>query len=148
MPRRRYSDDERAAALAALAANGGDLRRTARELGIPFSTLKTWARKRAPGVSESSLTEKKADLAQLIREQVCLLLLASAGKIDGARLGEVWTAVGIGIDKLQLLLGQATSIVRREEEALSDDYLVRRTADLGAKLRLLRPGDAEAAGAG
>lgn len=34
--------EERAAALAAVAANGGNILLTARELGLPLSTLRTW----------------------------------------------------------------------------------------------------------
>jgi hypothetical protein len=41
-PRRRYSDEDRAVALAALAANGNNLRRTARQLGIPRASLLAW----------------------------------------------------------------------------------------------------------
>lgn len=39
---RSYSPDEKASFLLKLALNGGDLRKTARETGIPVSTLKTW----------------------------------------------------------------------------------------------------------
>lgn len=43
MARRHYSDNDRAAALAVLAANDGNLSRTARETGVPLTTLKAWA---------------------------------------------------------------------------------------------------------
>lgn len=39
---RSYSPEEKASFLLKLALNGGDLRKTARETGIPVSTLKTW----------------------------------------------------------------------------------------------------------
>lgn len=54
MPRRRYSDSERAEALAALAANAGNRAKTARQLGIPRQTLAEWvaAGELAPGVFE------------------------------------------------------------------------------------------------
>jgi transposase-like protein len=38
-----YSDDDRVFALRSLEANGGNLSRTARELGVPLSTLHQWA---------------------------------------------------------------------------------------------------------
>jgi len=41
--RHRYSDEERADALLALEANGGNLSRTARQMGIPRATLRLWA---------------------------------------------------------------------------------------------------------
>jgi transposase-like protein len=40
---RKYSAAERAAHLAVLKANGGNLARTARETGVPRNTLRTWA---------------------------------------------------------------------------------------------------------
>lgn len=42
MARQQYTDDERVAALAQLAANGGNLKRTARALGLPAPTLRLW----------------------------------------------------------------------------------------------------------
>jgi transposase-like protein len=44
MPKRRYSDDDRANAIAALAANGGFVKTTARQLGIPAKTLENWSK--------------------------------------------------------------------------------------------------------
>jgi hypothetical protein len=41
--RRHYSDEDRAEALAVLDANAGNLKRTARDLGIPRATLQEWA---------------------------------------------------------------------------------------------------------
>src|SRR5436190_21494765 len=42
--KRAYSDDDRLFALRALEANGGNVSRTARELGLPLATLHQWAR--------------------------------------------------------------------------------------------------------
>ncbi len=42
--RRHYSEEERASALAALAANGGNIKRTASPLGISEKTLNNWAK--------------------------------------------------------------------------------------------------------
>ena len=41
--RRTYTDEFRATALAALAANGGDLARTAAALDVPDRTPRAWA---------------------------------------------------------------------------------------------------------
>src|SRR5687768_13778585 len=43
MARRQYTDLERTAALASLAAHGGDLPATARATAIPESTLRRWS---------------------------------------------------------------------------------------------------------
>ena len=40
---RKYTAAERAARLAVLKANGGNLARTARETGVPRTTLQSWA---------------------------------------------------------------------------------------------------------
>ena len=54
--RKEYSDEEKVRALAALAAGGGDVSRTARQLGIPRRTLRDWAdaaRARGSGVGQA-----------------------------------------------------------------------------------------------
>lgn len=46
MSRVKYSDDEKASALTLLAVNNGNVKRAARVLGVPRSTLTAWARGR------------------------------------------------------------------------------------------------------
>jgi hypothetical protein len=59
----RYSDDQRAAAMAAYKANGNNLRKTARETGIPKGTLEYWARgDDANPVSDELQTNKNTEL--------------------------------------------------------------------------------------
>jgi hypothetical protein len=41
--KRMYSDEEKASALAALAANGGNALLTAQQTGVPRTTLRKWA---------------------------------------------------------------------------------------------------------
>lgn len=56
MANREYAEEEKAQALAALAASGGEVSRTARQLGIPRRTLRGWAeaaRARESGEAES-----------------------------------------------------------------------------------------------
>ncbi len=43
MAKRRYSDQEKAEALAALDANGGNLLKTSEQIGIPRQTIQEWA---------------------------------------------------------------------------------------------------------
>ena len=43
MAKRSYSDEQKASALAALAANGGNARLTAAQVGVPRTTLLKWA---------------------------------------------------------------------------------------------------------
>lgn len=109
-PRRRYTDEERANALAALAANGGNVQRTAEQLGIPQITLHNWARgKRHPEASQMG-ERKKGPMADRLEEIAWQLLEAIPGKIDGATLATTATAMGIAIDKARLLRGEPTAI--------------------------------------
>lgn len=108
----RYSDAQRATALAALDANGGDRTHTARQLGIPESTLRSWdsgRRRDIPAIAELR-AQKKADLATELETVAYQLAAAMPGKIEGASLQQLATSLGIAIDKVQLLKGQPTSI--------------------------------------
>jgi hypothetical protein len=104
--RRRYSDDERAGALAALDANRGNVAHTARQLGVPRETLQSWARGRVhPGVVKMCQQKKKA-LADAIEDLARRLLDFVPAKIEGASLLDVMIAAGIAVDKM-LALRQA-----------------------------------------
>lgn len=98
---RRYTDDQVAQALAALDLNGGNVKRTARDLGIPRTTLVRWR----DGVSAVSDTEKKeaagardlvalwADVQEIgIRRMRELIPISN-------NLREVAVATGIAADK-------------------------------------------------
>lgn len=112
--RRRYSDDERALALAALAANRNNLRRTARQLGIPRSSLVSWrSGDRHPEAAESA-TLKKRELALALEETVWKLLDGiSPAMIARASLLDVMKTAGIAIDKMLALQGVWCSRCRR-----------------------------------
>src|SRR6266851_1738917 len=111
MAKRTYSDEQRGNALAALAANGGNVGRTARDLRIPEATLRQWARgQRHPEAVQMS-EQKKGPLADRL-EELAHALVDDLLKADG-RQGTVQaktTAIGIVIDKVQLLRGKPTGI--------------------------------------
>lgn len=109
-PRRRYPDAQRAAALAALAANGGNLQRTARELDIPESTLEGWAKETRNPVGPELREQKKADLTGTMEDLAHKLAGCIAGKLDQMAPRDAAVALGITIDKLLLLKGLPTSI--------------------------------------
>lgn len=108
---RRYSDDFRANALAALAANGGDANATAKQLEIPRTTLRQWARgARHPEATQMS-QEKRAPLADTFEDIAYRLLNGVTDeKIKSAEVSRLLTAAGISVDKMRLLRGQPTSI--------------------------------------
>lgn len=133
--RRRYSDDERAAALAALAANGGNLKLTAAQLGIPLATLAAWANGTRHPEASTSAEQKKPALAGMFRDFVGRVLsLTTDDDIRGASLKDRMTAAGIAVDKAQLLDGKATGIVKNDLSDLPDDELERRIKEAERKL--------------
>jgi transposase-like protein len=107
--RRTYSDDERAAALAALAANGGNLKRTARELGVPINTLRRWREGTAHPEAVANATPKKAALAELLEGHAYRLLelAMEPDRLADATMPQLMTAFGIAVDKMRLLRGMA-----------------------------------------
>jgi hypothetical protein len=107
--KRRYSDENRANALAALAGNGGNVGRTARELGIPVATIRRWATgERHPEAAQLS-QQKKGPLADRLEEVAYQL----AGLLPGCKCDNpqaLATAIGILVGKLQILRGRPNSI--------------------------------------
>lgn len=135
---RRYSDAFRAAALAALDANGGNVKRTARELGIPYRTLAEWVAGRNP-VSAEDRAQKRVELADAV-EHACDALthgIVAAVKAGKASVQEMAVALGISVEKLLLLRNQPTSI-HRDEKAATIDLSRLSVADLEALLAIQR----------
>jgi transposase-like protein len=145
--RRRYTDNERAAALTALAANGGNVERTARELGIPRKTLAQWARgQRHPEAAQMS-HEKKALLADIYEE----IAYRSLGHITPAKLKKcdvlkLVKIAAIATDKMLLLRGQAPSST--PAATLTDDERIARLRALEARVRARLAAEADARGEG
>lgn len=147
--RRRYSDDDRAGALAALDANAGDLSRTARQLRIPRGTLQQWARRRGvPAEVRQLAQEKKPALAERLEALASDLLDALPAKVGSASLAATATTMAIAIDKAQLLRGKPTAITDNTQrlDDLSDDELDARIAELEARLPRVPGGARPAAG--
>ena len=110
MARRRYSDEERAQALTALRANGGNAGKTARQLGIPPTTLCQWKRgERHPEAAQLS-NGKTRDMAAALEAVAWQILEALPEKVPAAPLAQAATAMGIAIDKARLLRELPTEI--------------------------------------
>lgn len=120
MARRTYTDDEKAAGLAALTAHGGDLRKAARAAGVSARTLGRW-RDTAPAAVAAIATQKTADLADMMRgiaERAAGLTGLALGSIEGAddpgglaleHLSDLNRITGTAIDKVRLLSGEPTT---------------------------------------
>ncbi len=105
--RRKYSDEQKANALATLDANAGDLSKTARQVRVPRKTLEGWASGRHGAPPAELRQEKKADLASMFEsfaERV--LTLTTDDEIRAANVPQRFTAAGIAVDKAQLLRGK------------------------------------------
>lgn len=137
-----YTSDDRAATLAALESNGGNLARTSRETGVARDTIKRWRDEESPEKNASvnrRMPEARATLSERLREFVDAALTVAPTKLNDANLRDVFTSVGIAIDKLQLLEGKPTSI-DEVRDALSDDDRAARVAALLDRARARRAG--------
>jgi transposase-like protein len=112
MIRRRYTDEERSLALAALAANAGSVERTAEQLGIPKDTLANWASGRRHPEAVLLAADKKAPLADRLEQLAHVLLddLARPERRKTASLQQLATTFAIAVDKMRLLREQPTMI--------------------------------------
>ncbi len=131
MAKRSYSDEEKASALAALAANGGDVHRTSRQVGVPRKTLEDWSKGRGVCLAVADIRQgKKADLADRLEDLAHQLADAIPGKIPTADLKQLGVSLGIAVDKMRLLREQPTSI---EAHDLSDDEKLARLRQLAER---------------
>lgn len=113
-PKSTYTTEQRAAALAQLTANNGNLLRTSRDTGIPRQTLQNWANEETPLDAETQNIrhQKRGELADELKNLAYLAVdrasdpeaIAKASALDAAKIA------GIAIDKFQLLTGQPTTI--------------------------------------
>jgi len=113
--RQRYSDRDKAAALAALDLNEGNVWRTAKELGIPRSTLQSWANERGINADVPELRQqKKGDLAEKF-EQIANAYadrLLEPEVIKEASPNAAIVVAGTATDKMRVLRGLPTEIVQ------------------------------------
>lgn len=138
-PKRKYTEAFKAKALAALDANGGNVWRTAKEVGIPTTTLERWA-KDQDAVPPDVREEKRKELAAELEGFVIGLCNLRAKSLEGLNVRDTAVAIGIGVDKLLLLKGQPNQISRNESDGQHDlsklsPAELRTIADLYAKAR-------------
>jgi hypothetical protein len=132
-PKRHYSDQDRAAALAAYDAEPptpGRQTRAANVAGVPRESLRAWLRDRenaAPANVRQETTEALSDMF----DRVCRTALGMAagamqGDAEPARLKDYMVAAAIAVDKAQLLIGQPTARVA----SMNEDQRIQRAAEL------------------
>ncbi len=138
MTKRSYSDEEKASALAALVANGGNAKLTAQQTGVPRATLQRWASGEGvhpcvPGIGH----QKKQDLADRLEDLAHRLVDAIPEKVSQADLKQLGICLGIAVDKMRLLREQPTSI---EGHDLSDEEKLARLRALAERAQARRLG--------
>src|SRR5690606_9896795 len=122
--RMAYSERDRATALAALESNGGNLKRTAKQLGMSTSTLRRGTHEADDDTetgplktaTAAALPETRASIADRLREFIHSALDVAGAKLEEANLQQVFTAIGISAEKAQLLDGKPTGIEKHEHE--------------------------------
>jgi len=130
VPHNRYTDEDKAAALAYLQANGGAVNQTARELGIPLSTLKTWATGQflGPKAVEIYRTMKES-LSSKLEDVVHQMVDAMPEKIPEASLRDLGATVGVLVDKMRPLREEPTEITESLNRKDLLEHLIERTME-------------------
>jgi transposase-like protein len=104
---RVYTDEDRAAVLAELAVNDGNVKRTARALGVPVPTVRrwrdNWVREGVPPETSQALVPAAGNfLEDATRIQHKLLIVLEKKVDDGdVTTRDVSTALGILTDKIR-----------------------------------------------
>lgn len=105
--RRVYTDEDRAAVLAELAVNDGNVKRTARALGIPVPTVRrwrdNWVREGVPPETSAALEVASNDFLEDAKRIQHKLLVVLEHKVDSGDVTtrDVSTALGILTDKIR-----------------------------------------------
>jgi transposase-like protein len=130
MARRTYDDKFRASAVVMLEAAGypdtkGALTKVANHLKVPARTLSRWFNKENNPPPDDVVKVKKGQMIEQLENLAYKLIAAIHKEIDenGAPVRESSTALGIVIDKRQLLMGGATSRNEINIKEMSDDEL-------------------------
>ena len=147
--RRRYSDDEKAAAIALYDFNSNldkPLAVTSKALQIPDSTLQRWTDGEAVSENAQALREeKKKSIDELCEEYARQALSKLIPNLDDIKPRD-FASIGIAIDKMLLLRGQPTQItetrndaaLREKAEALLAQILPEYGGDRAAALAVFR----------
>src|SRR3990172_312273 len=115
----------------------GALKKVASFAGIHTNVLRRWWRKTQNPPPTDLVTQKKADLSLRLRDLAHLVLDTLPDAIDEADARELFTGLGITLDKLQLLEGKPTEHIQHD---ISDDERSARVATLLDAARTRRDG--------
>lgn len=111
-PKRRYSDDDRAEALAILDLQGGNVSEASRLSGVPWQTLAEWRDGRVSSSVPDIRERKKVALSERLEELAHQLIDAMPGKVGDANLRDTAISLGVAVDKALVLRGDPNSITK------------------------------------
>ena len=112
-PKRSYTPEFIANALATVKTNNNNISKTARELDVPFHTLREWVKNGRRNTAKVSMLQqiKEGTLAQKLEFNAHRLADSITDHdLNSATLQAKSVALGITTDKMLLLNGQPTSI--------------------------------------
>jgi len=112
--RATYSEDAKAKVFAALAANDGNVKRTARDFGIPSSTIRRWRddwerEKNLP--SQEALEVATNDFLTEAKEVRNLAIAELKRKIPSANVSQLVATVGMLTDKVDRVEHVSTQVI-------------------------------------
>jgi hypothetical protein len=113
--RRIYTDEDRARVKTLLEANGGNVKRTALELGFPVMTVrdmkKKWEVEGLPAKVEAALPAVREEFVEHATRIRDASLIKYGEAVDAGKVNPKDLLLGVGIltDKVRLVSGQATS---------------------------------------
>lgn len=130
--RKRYDDKFRASAVLMLEAQGyptkeGAITSVSKHLGVPMATLHRWYHGKQNPPPSDLVSEKRIDFTEAIKKELTGILGDMPNARQDAGYKDLATALGILVDKLQLLENKPTAINEHRGERvlppLSDDTL-------------------------
>jgi transposase-like protein len=133
--RQQYTDQAKAAAFAALEVNDGNVKRTARELGLPISTLRKWrddweANKNLPAAEDLFVaTGDFLEDAERVRN-LALTVLESKLQAGQGTVAQVATVLGVLDDKIARAKGLADRVTEHKITLPSREDIVAALAGL------------------
>lgn len=140
--KRSYSEADKASALALLKANGGNVKQTAKQLGMPRGTLSNWANGDYVNPDVTEKAHEKEDTLEEVFEQLARAYAQHAlgeGVLADTKGKDAVIAAATALDKVRLLRGESTNI----EEVRGESSAKRELADrLARQLAAARDGSA------
>jgi transposase-like protein len=127
--RQQYTDEAKAAAFTALEVNDGNKKRTARELGLPLSTLRRWSDEWEKGKNlpaAEDLVQATGDFiedAERVRNLALKKMEAKLLNNEGT-VAQIATVMGILDDKIARAKGLADRVTEHKITLPSRDEIV------------------------